>query len=331
MSAERKAIVQKVRTSDRQDILEISSHIWDGHDYIPSVLDEWLKNPKCHTYGVEADNRLVTIGNLRLTDRNQTGWMEGLRVHPDYRKRGYADMLTKHFLELGSALKVRQLRYTTGANNRVSLRLARKAGFKRIFKMTAVWYENLNETTMMPTRTSRSMNEITPKQAYELSKTNVSLIPQNVLIYDWKAINATLQGFKEIGRTHTFYATKKNHKLQALSFGHERRDFNDSHWTFTVYAFNEEQFAKHFCHHLNIALGKRVNTTVCTCPITFESLFKEHTRVPKPAWKLQLIMLEKKMHATGLSASQFAHQSRFWVGEGYSHSLFTVSPKAEHV
>ena len=96
-----------MRASDRQDVLDISSKIWGGHDYLPSVIDEWPKNPKCHTYGVEVDRRLVGIGNLRLVDRNATGWMEGLRVHPDYRKRGYAEVLTQSFLDLGRTLNVR--------------------------------------------------------------------------------------------------------------------------------------------------------------------------------------------------------------------------------
>lgn len=289
------AVVRKVRASDRQDILEISSKIWGGHDYVPSVIGEWLKNPKCHTYGVEVDNHLVAIGNLRLTDRNQTGWMEGLRVHPNYRKRGYADMLTQNFLKLGSTLKVRQLRYTTGGNNRISLRLARRAGFKRMFKMTAFWHENLEKTVKLK-KTRGSVIEITPKEAHDLVQTSICMIPQNVLIYDWKAINATLQGFREIGKEHTFYSTRKSDKLQALSFGHARPDSSDSLWTFTVYALREEELAAHFYYHADDALSKGINATVCTCPTQFEGVFKEQKHVPKPAWKLQLVLLQKQMH-----------------------------------
>jgi len=112
------AKVRKINSSDLKDILEISSKIWGGHDYLPSVIDEWLTDPKCHTYGVEADGRIVAVGNLRLVDRGKTGWMEGLRVHVDYRRKGYADMLTQHFISLGETLKVKRLRYTTGGNNR---------------------------------------------------------------------------------------------------------------------------------------------------------------------------------------------------------------------
>lgn len=146
---------------------------------MPSVIDEWLASPKCHTYGIEADGRIVAIGNLRLVDRNKTGWMEGLRVHPDYRRRGYADMLTQHFLSLGKALRVQRLRYTTAGNNRASLKLAKKAGFKRLFKMSAVWHEDLNITSISA-HTHTTIKEATPQEAYELSKTCPSLFPSNM-------------------------------------------------------------------------------------------------------------------------------------------------------
>jgi len=290
-------VVRQVRATDRKDILEISSKTWGGHDYLPFVIDEWLKSPKCHTYGVEIDSQLVAIGNLRLVDHNRTGWMEGLRVHPDFRKRGYANMLTQNFLNLGQALKVQKLRYSTGGNNRISLRLARKAGFKRILKMTAFWHENLDKTTLKTTKPRSSVVSVTPAEAHKLLETNTPLVPQNVLIYDWKAINGTMQAFKEIGKDHIFYSTKKRYKLQALSFGHERPDSDRHRWSFTVYAIRKEELITHFWTHVNNAYtSKGITATVCTCPTQFESVFKKNEQVPKPDWKMQLILLEKQMH-----------------------------------
>lgn len=288
------AVIRKARASDREDILDISSKIWGGHDYLPSVIDGWLKSPKCHTYGVEADHRLVAIGNLRLVDRNKTGWMEGLRVHPDHQKRGYADMLTKHFLSLGETLNVQRLRYTTGGNNRASLKLARKAGFKRLFKVSAFWYEDL-KATAKPTGTRRSIVEATPQEAHALLGTSLSLVPHNILIYDWKAVNGTLHGFKETGKDHHFYVTNRRGKLEVFSFGHAIPDSQHDRWSFTVYALREKDLVAHFHHHLETALSKGLSATVCTCPTQFESTLKERKGLPKFRWKIQLIMLEKQL------------------------------------
>ena len=43
------AEIKRVLASDREDILEISRHIWEGHDYLPSVFDDWVKDPKSYT------------------------------------------------------------------------------------------------------------------------------------------------------------------------------------------------------------------------------------------------------------------------------------------
>ena len=36
--------LRKAIASDKPRITEISSQIWDGEDYVPDVLDDWLAN-----------------------------------------------------------------------------------------------------------------------------------------------------------------------------------------------------------------------------------------------------------------------------------------------
>jgi len=273
------------------DILEISSKIWSGHDYLPQVIDEWIADPKSHTYGVEAEGRIVAVGNLRLVDNGKTGWMEGLRVHPRHRRRGYADMLTEHFVNLGQTLNVKRLRYSTGGNNRGSLRLAKKTGFKRLFKMSAFWLTDLQpDQSSRPTR--RRIMKTTPLEIYELMKATPTLIPHNILVYDWKAVNATRLGYKEIAKDHIFYITKTKGKLTSFSLGHERRDSESATWAFTTYASDEQVFSEQFRYQINIA-QKHGPNAVCACQTVFEDIVKEQS--PKYTWKLQLIVLEKHM------------------------------------
>jgi GNAT superfamily N-acetyltransferase len=283
-----------VHASDRKDVVEISSKVWGGHDYLPSVFDEWLANPKCHTYGVEVDGRVVAIANLRLVDGKKTGWMEGLRVHPDYRKRGYADMLTQRFVRLGEQLKVQRLRFTTGSNNRASVRLAKKAGFKRLFRLSASWYDDLGA----PARSKplgRTITDATPREIHELLRICDSLAPHNILVYDWKAVDGTLRGFVEVAKDHSFYVSKSRGKLTAFSFGHSRRDSDHEQWSFTVYASDQDSFFRHFHFHINKALDAGLTGAVCMCQTQFESTLKERETLPKYRWKMRLILFERQM------------------------------------
>ena len=105
--------IRKVLTSDLDEILEISQHIWEGHDYLPFVIKDWLKDPNSHTYGIDVNNRIVAVANLRVIEEGRTGWMEGLRVHPDHTGKGYANILTEHIIKKAKTLNVHRIRYTT--------------------------------------------------------------------------------------------------------------------------------------------------------------------------------------------------------------------------
>ena len=285
--------IRRILVSDRDDILEISSKIWRGHDYLPSVIDEWLADPMCHTYGVEAKGHAVAIGNLRLVDHGKTGWMEGLRVHADHRKKGYAKMLTKHFVNLGKDLEVKRLRHTTGSNNRASIKLANTAGFKQLFRLSVFWHENLKAVSGTA-HIRTTVREATASEVKEIKENNPDLVPQNILIYDWKAVEATDAGFGQIGKDHTFYVRKNTEDPKSFSFGHTSENLESKWWSFTIYSSDAREFAAHFKNHLKMALETDLDATVCTASTQFEKAFKTQ-HLPRPGWKQELIMFEKQI------------------------------------
>lgn len=286
--------IRKILASDREDVLEIVRQIWGGQGYLPSVFDEWLRDPRCHTFGVEADSRIVAVGNLRLVERGKTGWMEGLRVHPEYRKKGFARMLTNHLVSLGDSLGVQRLRYTTGSNNRASLKLAKEAGFARILKMRIYWYQNI-KAPKGSKLTRPPLKEFAPKAAYNSSRSNPALIPRNVLVYDWKALDSTLQAFTEIGKTHSIYASERKMKLESLSFGYKRLGSDYKSWNFTLYASNPKSFLSQFLNHATTASDNGLTSMAFTFKPKFQEALQTSKLAPKPAYKLHVILLEKTL------------------------------------
>jgi GNAT superfamily N-acetyltransferase len=260
---------------------------------LPFVIDEWLADPTCHTYGVEAEGHIVAIGNLRLVDRGKTGWMEGLRVHVDHRKKGYAKMLTQHFLSMGEDLGVKRLRYTTGSNNRASIKLANMAGFKQLFRMGIFGHES-GKTIVRTGHIRTTIRETKASEVKEIQESNPDLVPHNVLIYDWKAVEGTITGLKQIGKDHKFYVRKNTEDPKSFSFGCAREDSESKRWSFTIYGSNAREFTAHFKNHLKIALETDMDATVCTTLTRFEKVFKTH-HMPRPRWKMQLITFEKQM------------------------------------
>ena len=89
---------------DTPQVLELAKHIWDGHDYLPYVWEEWLTEPQGLLCVAEYGSRIAGVGKLTLLSPGQW-WLEGLRVHPEFEGRGFAshinDYLLGHWLQHG--------------------------------------------------------------------------------------------------------------------------------------------------------------------------------------------------------------------------------------
>ncbi len=126
-------MIRKARLSDFESIEEMGKMIWEGHDYLPSVFHEWLKDG--NLFVIDVDGKAVATAKLTLLPC-RVGWMEGLRVHPSYRGRGYAnklhDFLISYGKELSSKGVISSLMYATHVRNEASIHLAHKRGFKLV-------------------------------------------------------------------------------------------------------------------------------------------------------------------------------------------------------
>jgi RimJ/RimL family protein N-acetyltransferase len=285
------AKVKRVTGSDREAVLEISRHIWNGYDYLPSVIDEWLKDPNSNIYGVEVDERLVAIANLRLVDDGRTGWMEGLRVHPDYRGKGYAHMLTRELMEKAKELGVEKLRYTTSTRNEASLKLAEKYGLTRVFEMSVFWRQNLNAA---PSKANGyPIRQIRPKEVYALLQTSPHLVSQKILIFDWKALDYTLDSLETIGRSHEFFVSVEEGEVNSLSYGTLRHRGETLLWVFTIYAAETRGFLSHLYHNVAMALKEGADAIMGTYELKHAETFQNVDWGSEEDWGTNLVLLER--------------------------------------
>jgi N-acetylglutamate synthase-like GNAT family acetyltransferase len=287
------ATIRRLQNSDRNDIVEISRHTWEGHDYLSSVVDEWLQDPKSDFYGVEVDGRVVAVGRLRLMEDGRIGWMEGLRVHPEYRGRGLANDITRYIVSKAECLGIERLRYTTSDENAASMKLAKMAGFSRILRMAVSWHYKLKQIPTLadhPPILKRS-----PERTCDLLKTNPRILPSGILIYDWKALNNTCPNIKEIGKTHTFYITLKRKELDSLSLSSTRQEPDQPYWSFTTYAADSSGFLSQFSHNVAIALKHGIGSIACTFETRFEKALDGADLKSEDHQQTHLVLFEKRM------------------------------------
>jgi GNAT superfamily N-acetyltransferase len=120
---------------DTSQVLELSSHIWEGHDYIPSVWQDWLAAPNGLLCVAEFGGKIVGFGKLTRLSASQW-WLEGLRVHPEFEGRGIASHIHDYLLECWLQHEQGVIRLTTSSERVKVHRMCAHRGFVKTGEYT---------------------------------------------------------------------------------------------------------------------------------------------------------------------------------------------------
>lgn len=115
-----------MRPADRDRILAMLADVWDGHDYIPRVFEEWARDPGAWFQAAEVEGEVAGIQRLRPIGPSIV-WYEGLRVATPHRRGGLARAMLAAGIEQAMSLGFRQIRLVTA--NPHAMRLFESAGF----------------------------------------------------------------------------------------------------------------------------------------------------------------------------------------------------------
>src|SRR5690554_4217921 len=121
--------VRPARGDDRKQLEAISGQAWDRPDYIPGMLDRWLKHEDGELSVAELDNRVVGFSKFTVLTP-QWGWLEGARVHPQWRRRGVATSLARYHIGLARQRGLAALGMATSSNNAASRSVMASLGFQ---------------------------------------------------------------------------------------------------------------------------------------------------------------------------------------------------------
>lgn len=128
-------MVREARESDKEPLLQFIRKIWDGHDYIPKVWDDWVADRSSVMLVVEAGGRPVGMNRMRYMP-DGSAWLEGVRIHPAFRGKGLATMLGRASTERAEKRGVTTYRLTTHARNWRSQRQVAKMGMVEVSRLS---------------------------------------------------------------------------------------------------------------------------------------------------------------------------------------------------
>jgi GNAT superfamily N-acetyltransferase len=120
--------IRKAEPRDKGPILEMTKHLWGGHDYLPEVWEDWLRQKNGRLIVATVDGRTVGVAHVVL-QTPYIAWLEGLRVHEKYRGLGIAGKLNTALLEWAKRKGARVARLSTHINNRATRNHLEKIGF----------------------------------------------------------------------------------------------------------------------------------------------------------------------------------------------------------
>jgi len=192
--------------TDKGPILEISKTIWSGHDYIPKVWDDWIKEKNGKLLIATVRGLPVGVAHAFFQTRRDA-WLEGVRVHPDYRGLGIAGKLNKALFEYAASNGAKVARLCTGLDNKASRRHLSRTGF-RLLQLYAR-YSSKRPLIKQPSGVSkvRKYNDTLWKQV----KTSQNYRHYKGLFADgWTWYPLTPQNLKELVRNGRVLQTKND-------------------------------------------------------------------------------------------------------------------------
>ena len=189
-------VCRPVLPSDKADVKEFCKFIWEGHDYIQYVWDEWLADPQGILAIAEYVGHAVGLGKVTLLVPGQW-WLEGLRVDPKFQglKIGshIHDYIDEWWLEHGDGVA----RLMTGSQRVQVQHLCEKLGYAKTGEVAGFLAPLLDE----PTGAFQPLGENEIPEALQFAGSSPSLRLSNGLIdLGWRFVTPNLDTLQELVR-----------------------------------------------------------------------------------------------------------------------------------
>ena len=123
--------LRKAIASDKARITEISSQIWDGEDYVPEVLDDWLDDPNGEITVAITDGKLISFARRSYLLPGYA-WFEGARTDLAYRNTGAFQEISRYFLDAVRREGADLIGLSTYIDNEASIHIIEKNGFQKV-------------------------------------------------------------------------------------------------------------------------------------------------------------------------------------------------------
>ena len=178
---------RELKQEDVPSINEISKEIWEGDDYIPHVIERWLREKDCLNYGAfigPEKSQMVGFGRIKVFP-NGIAWLEGGRVKVEFQKQGIGRAMMKYAIDYAYEINAKTAQYDTGSRNLGSISLAKFFGFTEKKRKSLVYCER--EKLILKEKIYPKISEINLEEAKQMYK-SLDIGPGNEVCIGWSFI-----------------------------------------------------------------------------------------------------------------------------------------------
>lgn len=129
-------ICRPAKQADTDDVMTLTSTIWEGDDYVPQAWPHWLADPQGRLAVAEYQGKVIGLGKLTRLAPGQW-WLEGLRTHPDYEGHGVASQLHDYLVATWEEIGAGMLRLATLSTRQKVHHMSARSGFYRLGEFTS--------------------------------------------------------------------------------------------------------------------------------------------------------------------------------------------------
>ncbi len=122
--------IRTARLADRARILAISAQIWEGEDYVPTVIDDWLRMRDSEVAVAELKGVLIAFARTVNLAPGYV-WLEGIRTDTAEQGHGAGKALTEYFIEKAARDGAQRMGLSTYVDNLASIHIVEQYGFQK--------------------------------------------------------------------------------------------------------------------------------------------------------------------------------------------------------
>lgn len=120
--------IRPAKSSDKEEILSFCVNTFSWGDYIDRMWDYWYRSGLL-LVGEDGD-RKIAMSHVVICPHNRGMWLEGVRVHPDYRRSRIATDIIARMIQYGLQKGAVQASAIVDVTNIASQRMMEKNGFE---------------------------------------------------------------------------------------------------------------------------------------------------------------------------------------------------------